>query len=109
MLQEWIDRGYPEVNLEHLITHRFALDDFAAQVPNPAQVITLDISRQTGPTAKWQHVLECVSSALTQMVDRGFVTTDLTFVHAKAEQDDPSIAVPLLRWLRKDGCAAVID
>jgi hypothetical protein len=109
VLQEWVDRGYPEVTLEHLITHRLALDDFATRVPNPAQVITLDISRQAGPTAKWQQVLECVSSALTQMVDRGFLTTDLAFVHTKAQQDDPSIAVPLLRWLRKDGCAAVID
>lgn len=48
------------------------------------------------------------AAALTQMVDRGLLTTDLAFVHARAEQDDPSIAVPLLRWLRKDGCAAVM-
>jgi hypothetical protein len=109
VLQEWIDRDYPEGTLEHLIIHRQTVDDFASQVPNPAQVITLDISRQEGPAAKWQQVLECVSSALTQMVDRGFLTTDLAFVRTKAEQDDPSIAVPLFRWLRKDGCAAVID
>jgi transcriptional regulator with XRE-family HTH domain len=108
LLQQWLRRGYAQATIDDLVRDRQGIDEYAADVPNPAQVITLDISQQADTSQRWQQVLECVSGALTQMVDRGFLTADLTSVHGKAELDDPSIAVPLLRWLRKDGCAAVL-
>jgi transcriptional regulator with XRE-family HTH domain len=109
LLRQWLTRATAEGTFEGLIEDRGRIDDYAAAVPNPDRVIALDVRQQASASAKWQQVLECVSTALTQMVDRGLLTTDLAAVQAKAEQDDPSIAVPLLRWLRKDGCAAVLE
>lgn len=112
LLEQWLARDTTardttEGSIEDLTEDRRRIDDYAAAVPNPDRVIALPVEKQTTRSASWQQVLECVSTALTQMVNRGFLTTGLADVQAKAEQDDPSVAVPLLRWLRKDGCAAV--
>jgi transcriptional regulator with XRE-family HTH domain len=109
LLQQWLARDTARGTLEEFSEDRVRIDEYIAKLPNPSQVIVLDVKRQLNPSERWRQALECVSNALTQMVDRGFLVADLKSVQARSEQEDPSIAVPLLRWLRKDGCAATLS
>ncbi|MFY1649270.1 hypothetical protein ACN27J_33095 [Solwaraspora sp. WMMB762] len=107
LLRQWLERPTSEFTFDRLASDRAAIDQYAQAAAEPERIITVDTRQTRDTTARWQQVLESVSTALSQMVERGLLTTDLTAVQEKAELDDPAVAGPLLRWLRADACAAV--
>jgi len=110
VLASWVNRtGGQGYSLEELIEDRAHLDECITDLRNPGQVVVLNVEHKEPSTEKWQQVLECVSAALTALVDREILRSDLTDVQHQVKMTDPDVALPLLQWLRDDGCAAVLN
>ncbi len=109
LLQRFVDRKQlPGLTLKALQEDRDRVDALITQLPNPPQVIIVDVDRRPPVDDRWKQVLEGVSSALTQLVDRGFLDpAAVEMIHPTVVRDDPKIALPLLNWLYQDGCPVV--
>lgn len=106
LLQRYLGRRLGHT-LDELRADRALVDEYTRNLRNPSQIITYEVDAFDAIEDRWQQVLQCVSTALTSLVDRGFLTADLSDLHRRLEREDAAVTRPLLAWLRADGCAAV--
>jgi len=108
LLEGWVRRDKARGSLDHYVADRSFVDECIVNLRNPSQVINLEVEDLETPEQRWQQVLECVSQALTAMVDRGFLSSNLADLHQQIRSEDLAVARPVLTWLQRDGCAAVL-